>query len=403
MIKLIRKLIPQSAINKFKHLPTAILANLIYGFPSRKIKVIGVTGTDGKTTTVNMIYQILKAAGKRVSMVSTVNAVIGSKKLDTGFHVTSPDPLMVQKLIRQSVRYKDEYIVLEVTSHALDQYRFWGVNFMAAVITNITHEHLDYHKRWENYFYTKAKLIKDAKIAVINRDETHYLKLASLANGDVYSFGLSREADFNPTKFPIRLNIFGEFNLLNALAAATLTINLNIDGEIVRNSLAKFKLPIGRMDEIKNERGFKIYIDFAHTPNGLSQALKALNKQKKGRIIAIIGAEGYRDEQKRPMMGEIATKLSDIVIITSVDPRGLIEQINNQIMQGVKRVGGILGENIFIENNRLKAIDLALNQLAKKGDTIAIFGKGHEKTMNLDGKGEVGWSDYLAVEKSLNG
>ena len=141
--------------NIFYHLPKAILANILYGFPTRKLKVIGVTGTDGKTTTVNMIYQILKNAGKKVSMVSTINAVIAGKVYDTGFHVTSPDPFNVQKFAASAVKNDDAYLILEVTSHALDQFRFWGIKFDIGVITNITHEHLDYHKTWKNYFLLK--------------------------------------------------------------------------------------------------------------------------------------------------------------------------------------------------------------------------------------------------------
>ena len=165
---MIRKLIPQEVINLLWHLPKAIYANIKYGFSSNNLTIIGVTGTDGKTTTVNMIYRILKDNGKKVSMVSTINAVIGEKNYDTGFHVTSPDPLLVQDFISQAVKAGSEYMILEVTSHAIDQFRFWGIRFNIGVITNVTHEHLDYHRTFENYLNTKLDILKKSDLSVVN-------------------------------------------------------------------------------------------------------------------------------------------------------------------------------------------------------------------------------------------
>src|SRR3990167_1156363 len=193
---MIKKFIPRSVINYGKHLPKAILANIKYGFPGKKLKVIGVTGTDGKTTTVNMIYQILKDAGKKVSMISTINAVIGGYEYDTGFHVTSPEPAMIQKFLSQSVKNGDEFMVLEVTSHALDQFRVWGIPFEIGVITNITHEHLDYHKTFADYFRAKLKLVQNAKVAVVNQK----IKESWEDKGSkVITFGLDN-GDFNQKK-----------------------------------------------------------------------------------------------------------------------------------------------------------------------------------------------------------
>lgn len=403
MKNLIRPFLAQWVINSFWHLPLAIFANLIYGFPSRKLTVIGVTGTDGKTTTVNMIYQILKDASKKVSMVSTINAVIGTKVYDTGFHVTSPHPFDVQRYLKRALDSGSEYMIMEVTSHGLDQHRFWEIKFDIGVITNITHEHLDYHQTWDDYFKTKTKLIKDVKVAILNRGEKHFGKLTSLTPGKVVSFGLSKSADFNPTKFPLELKMVGEFNLLNGLAATAVAVNLGINSSIIKQTLSKFAILAGRMQQVENDRGLKIFIDFAHTPNGLREALKTLHSHmSSGKLISLIGCEGFRDVGKRAMMGEIATRLSDMVIITAVDPRGLIETINQQIIEGAKKASGILEKNVFVENDRVKAIDLAINKLAQKGDTIAIFGKGHETSMNLDGKNEIPWSDREAVRKALS-
>lgn len=350
---------PQWVVNYFWHLPKAVLANVVYGFPAGGLKVVGVTGTDGKTTTVHMIFEILKAAGKKASLISTISS--------PGLHVTSPDPFVVQKLIRKAVAEGSEYMVLEVTSHALDQFRFWGIKFEAGLITNITHEHLDYHKSFRNYYQTKLKLLKMAKIPV------QYKKLK------------------------LKLKIPGDYNIENASAAIAVTTALGIDQERARKVVENFIGLIGRMEEVKNNLGIKIIIDFAHTPNGLEQTLKTLRSHiGSGKLIAVFGSAGKRDKGKRPLMGKIARKLADYVVVTAEDPRGELETISKQITQGAK-----LGVNLFVINDRQEAIDFAINKLAKKDDIVGIFGKGHERSMNLDGKHEIPWSDQEAVKKAL--
>lgn len=398
--KLIRILAPQWLVNLVEHLPIAAAANVAYGFPSRKIKVIGVTGTDGKTTTVNMIYQILKAAGKKVSMVSTINAVLGNETLDIGFHVTSPHPFTVQEFIKKAVALGSEYIILEVTSHSLDQHRFLGVRFDIGVVTNITHEHLDYHKTWLNYFNAKAKLIKNVRLAVLNRDEKHFEDLVNETGGKVVTFGLSK-ADFTPKKFSFSLLIPGQFNILNGLAAAAVCTDLGIEEKIIKKALAKFKSIPGRMEEIKNSKGIKVIVDFAHTPNGIRSALQSLRQESKGKVIAVFGSAGERDVDKRGQMGEIVARLADAAVVTAEDPRGELEKINEQILKGAKKGGGKLEKNLFVIDNRQQAINFAINSLAKRGDVVGIFGKGHERSINLDGKKELPWSDQAAVKKAL--
>lgn len=391
MKSLVRTIFPKWVINCFWHLPKAFFANVLYGFPAKNLTVIGVTGTDGKTTTTNMIYQILKAAGKKVSMVSTINAVIGGKSYDTGFHVTSPDPFLVQKFAADALNYGDEYLILEVTSHAIDQYRFWGIRFDIGVITNITHEHLDYHKTFENYFKTKLKLLKNVKHAIVNED----LKVPGI------TFSLDK-GDFNQKEVKLKLKIPGNYNIENALATLAVAYVLKIPSKIARKATEEFNGVTGRMEEVKNHKGIKIVIDFAHTPNGLKQALKTLRSLRgSGKLIAVIGAEGFRDVGKRAMMGEIAAKLSDCVVITAVDPRGQIKTINRQIAEGAKKAEAKENINLFIVEDRGEAIKFAVKDLAKKGDTVGIFGKGNEKSMNLDGKHEVPWSDRESVERIL--
>lgn len=384
------------------HIFTAFAASTRYGSPSKKLIVIGVTGTDGKTTTVNMIYEILKKSGKKVSMISTVRAVIAGKEYDTGFHVSSPDPKVVQKFARLAADNGDEFLVLEVTSHALDQHRFWGIKFDIGVITNVTHDHLEYHGSWENYFLTKTKLIKNARVAIINRDEAHFERLSKLTRGKVVSFGFSKDADFNLKKFPLKINIPGEFNILNALAALAACANEGIRNSDIVKILSTFSSVSGRMEEVKNNRGFNIIVDFASTPNSLGQALKTLKRDLRGRLIAVFGSAGKRDIQKRFLMAEISVKLADITVITAEDPRGYWEVIKKQMTKAAEKAGGILNSNLFIVDKRDEAIDFAINKLAKKGDTIGFFGKGHEKSINYDGKHEEAWDEFKAISKSLN-
>lgn len=397
MKSLVRKLLSQQVINNFYHLPKAILANFVYGFPTSGMTVIGITGTDGKTTTTNMIYHILKAAGKKVSMVSTINAVIAGKAYDTGFHVTSPDPLMVQKFARQAKDHRDQYLVLEVTSHALDQYRFWGVKFTVGVITNITHEHLDYHKTWQNYLQTKLKLLKGVKFAIINYD---LLNFVMRSHTKLSTFGLDK-GDFNHKKFSLKLKIPGSYNVENALAAMAVTICLGVDRDVAKKAIEQFRSLSGRLEEIKNSRRIRVIVDFAHTPNALEQTLKTLRKQTKGKLISVFGSAGQRDVAKRALMGEVSGKLADYTVITAEDPRGELEQINRQIISGAKKAGGKLDQNLFVIDDRGVAIDFAINKLAKRGDIVGIFGKGHEKSLNLDGIHEIHWSDQEAARKAL--
>jgi UDP-N-acetylmuramoyl-L-alanyl-D-glutamate--2,6-diaminopimelate ligase len=405
---MLRKYIPNITVNIGKHLPMAVLANIKYGFPGRKINVIGVTGTDGKTTTVNMIYNILKSAGKRVSMVSTINANVAGRQYDTGFHVTSPKSSMIQKFLADSVKKGDEFFILEVTSHALDQFRTWGIPIEIGVITNITHEHLDYHKTFENYLSAKSKLISKSKLAVLNRDDENFNRLQKVSTR-VVSFGLHNNSDLNPKNFPLKLKIPGEYNVLNALAAAAVARAVGIEDRLIKKSLESFNSLSGRMEEVPNKLGLKVVVDFAHTPNSLENALKTLRTETerssrasrtKGRLISVFGCASQRDIQKRPIMGQISAKLADITILTDEDPRHEPSlEIINQIASGAKAIGAKINESLYIQPDRQKAIDLAIS-LAKKGDAIGVFGKGHERSMNYKGK-ELPWSDFAAVQKAL--
>lgn len=372
------------------------MANVIYGFPARKLTVIGVTGTDGKTTTVNMIYQILKAAGLKVSMISTINAVVGGEVLDTGFHVTSPDAFTVQKLLKKALDAGGEYAILEVTSHGLDQYRFWGVKFKVGVVTNITHDHLDYHRTLDGYIKAKLRLLRGVPFAVINHNLAGEVRSQYL--GKLITFGF--KGDFTQDKYKLKLKIPGEYNIENALAALAVAKILGIDTKVSRKTLEDFEGLEGRMQEVKNDKGVRIFIDFAHTPNGLDKSLKTLRKLTRGKVISIFGAASQRDTKKRPMMGEISARGADTTILTDEDPR--FEDSNkiiDEIAVGALKVGAEEGINLFRQPDRTKAIRFGLEK-AGRGDVVGIFGKGHEKSINYRGV-EKPWSELEAVRKAL--
>ena len=390
-------------VKNIYHLLRAFTACIYFGFPSKKLTVIGVTGTDGKTTTSHMIYEILKSANKKVSLISSIHAQIGEKTYDTGFHVTTPDPVALQKFLRKVVNSDSECLVLEVTSHGLDQNRIFGVDFDFAVLTNITHEHLDYHKSFENYILAKARLFKGVKVSILNLDDPTFSKIKKLANGKIITYSIGKKADFAPKNFPLKLKIPGEYNLSNALCAAALATQVGISKKIITKALNNFQGVKGRMEEVDMGQDYQVKVDFAHTPNGLKQALKTLKSRIKGqgsRVIAVFGAAGERDKLKRPKMGKIAAIYADICVLTAEDPRSeRVEDICWQIARGLVRSGKKEGSDFYQIYDRQKAIEFAV-KLAKPGDIVVCFGKSHEKSMCF-GKKEYPWDEFKSVERAI--
>lgn len=400
-------------IKNIYHLARALLACLFYGFPSKKLTVIGVTGTDGKTTTCHMIYEILKSAGIKASLISSVHAAIGDKAYDTGFHVTTPDPVAVQSFLKKIVNSGSEYLVCEVTSHGLDQNRVFGITFEVGVLTNITHEHLDYHKTHDNYLTAKAKLFKNVNFSVLNADDESFAQIKRLASGKIIAYSLKKSTDFNLKNFPLKLTVTGEYNLSNALAAAAAASVLGVDKKIITETLFRFRGVVGRMEPVDLGQDFKVIVDFAHTPNALAQALKSLKskikntkayfrkgEKQKSKIIAVFGAAGLRDQTKRPLMGQVAAKYADVSVLTAEDPRTeKVEDICRQIASGLNKEGKKEGRDYYYVYDRAKAIQFAIN-LAQRSDIVATFGKSHEKSMCY-GKREYPWDEFAAVKKAL--
>lgn len=390
-------------IKNIYHLGMAILANLFYGFPSRKLIVIGVTGTDGKTTTTSLIYHILNKSKHKTSMVSSVGAIIGGKAHDVGFHVTTPSSFALQKFLKQAVDVTKEkergYMVLETTSHALDQYRVFGIRFKVGVLTNVTHEHLDYHKTYPNYVKAKSKLLQNSKIAVVNRDDESYKLISNFRFliSQLVTYGMNEDADINPKKFPFKTKLIGEFNKYNILAAISACKMIGISDEDIKKGVASFDPPIGR-EEIVFNNDFSVMIDFAHTPNAFDKILSSIRNDIKGKIIHVFGSAGLRDQTKRPLMGKISSQYADLIILTAEDPRSEnVEKIMSEIESGISK--HTLGKNLFKIADRKQAIKRAI-EIAKKGDLVIITGKSHEKSMNY-GKGEEPWSEHEAVKAAL--
>lgn len=361
------------------------------------MKVIGITGTDGKTTTSHLIYHILKSEGLKVALISTVAAKIGDKEYDTGFHVTTPDSFQIQKYLSLAKKAKCDYVVLEVTSHALHQNRVFGIHFDVGVMTNVSHEHMDYHKSYEKYVETKYRLLALSDTVVVNKDDRSYNYLLAFKGQwskqlwKTYGF---KNADVTLQTAPFVKELQGEYNWSNALAATAVGELLGVSVNEVEKAVKTFTLPKGRFDKVYDKE-FSIYIDFAHTPNSLEQVLKTLKGITKGRLIHIFGSAGMRDASKRPLMGKASSMYSDVIILTAEDPRSeSIETICEEIKSGVSR-----RDAVVIIPDRQDAITAGV-EMAKKGDVIIITGKGHERSMNL-GDGEVPWSDYEGVKTAL--
>lgn len=412
---------PYSMFRFVKNLTHKFLAwccALIFRFPGRSMTVIGVTGTDGKTTTTHCIYHILKSCGKNVSMVSSVEAIISGKRHDTGFHVTTPGSWSLQRFMRRAKSAGSDYFVVEVTSHALDQGRVVGASVDIAVVTNMSHEHLDYHGSLENYWGAKARLIKHAAVSILNLDDPNVEFLRKRAKRKIVTFSLEKDADITEKTISLHPKILGTFNRSNCLAASAVGLQLGIDTGCIQQAIATFEGIAGRMEEIKTKKPFRIIIDFAHKPNALRNALSAARNFTEKKTIVVFGCAGLRDHLKRPMMGEIAAELADHIVLTAEDPRtedvrDIIDQIaagclkknvseaKKSDKQFIDRIGSKTGQKYFWRiPDRQEAINFAIRRLASPGDVVMLLGKGHEQSMCW-GKTEYPWDEKLAVRKAL--
>lgn len=367
----------------------AIAASNFYNNPSKKMKIIGITGTNGKTTSAFMLKGILEAKGYKVGLIGTIANYIGNKEIHT--EKTTPESLELQKLFKDMVDSDIDYCVMEVSSHSLDLDRVYGIEFSQGIFTNLTQDHLDFHKTFENYFNAKSKLFKICKHSVVNVDDSYGVKLLEKINSRVTTYSIEKESDLkgtdinlestgiifnlkgNEKTYKVQLPIPGRYNVYNALGCIGAALDEGIDMDTIVEGLSKVTVP-GRCENLTlgMNLGFQVIRDYSHTPDSLKNILENLRELTKGKLICIFGCGGDRDRTKRPIMGEIGTELSDIAIITSDNPRS---EDPYMILEDIK--AGVEKSNYKLIENRREAIKTAL-LLGEKDDIIVIAGKGHE-------------------------
>lgn len=423
--KVVKKIIPKrvfKTVEPYGHLAETIVQQTKNKFPAKNLQIIGVTGTNGKTTTAFMIHKMLTEAGYKCGLMTTVAYGVGNNLSEQIAHMTTVSPGLLLARVKKMKKEGIDYLILETTSHALAQYRVWGIKFSIAVMTNLTHEHLDYHGSFENYRNAKVKLFKMAnknkrglRLGIVNADDPnakYFLKPIKnnlsygINSGDLKATsvklkptGSSFTASIKNETYNINCHIPGSFNVYNALAAVGVGRALGLSRQQIEQGIAALKSVEGRMTKIDEGQNFSVIIDFAHTPDSFEKLFADLRPVVKGKLITVFGSAGRRDEAKRPIQGEIAGRYSDEVVLTEEDDRDIDgQQILAEISQGAEKAGKILNKDLFLVHDRKKAIEYALKR-AGKGDTVLLLGKGHEKTIER-ADGEHPW-DEIELTKNL--
>jgi len=426
----LRKILPPSMI-LFSHKVRGIAAAVFYGFPGKKLKIIGVTGTKGKTTTCNMIAKILDAANYKVGLASTINFKIGKKEWVNESKMTTLSPFQLQKFLSDCLKAGCHWVVLETSSHAIAQYRNYGVDYKIAVLTNITHDHLDYHKTFDEYRDTKARIFSTGdSINIINNDDKSISHFERLLAKNILTYGaqnpdsgqanrpdiLAKKIILEPngsmftvvtptSQIAINLRLPGKFNIYNALAALSVAHSLKIHLDVAKQALESIDNIPGRMEKIELGQSFTVLVDYAHTPDSLEKVYQTLEMAKRARIISVLGATGDRDRSKRPIMGALAGKYADVVIVTNEDPYTEdAQKIIDEVASGVPRGADpkhpkVLNENYFIIFDRKDAIAQAI-RMAYKDDIVLITGKGAEEVMVV-GHEKIPFSDRKIAKELL--
>ncbi len=415
-----------SPLRVFYHKARSIIASLIYFFPAKGMIVIGVTGTDGKTTTCNMIHAVLTRAGHTVGLISTVMLAIGEKKWINETKMTSMDPFLMNKYLSTMKKAGCDYVVLEVSSHALFYQRIWGVDIDVAAITHITSDHLDLHKTVSNYKNTKKRLfellyhterkIQVPKVAILNRDDTYFEEFEEIGADKRFSYGIKNNAQVfakdihaasNALTFTVELAdesakfhlpVAGKFNVYNALAAIAVGLSQHVTLEQCRATFETFTPVPGRMEQIKENQPFGVIVDYAHTLDALDQVLSSLRPTVKGKLYHIFGATGDRDKTKRPHMGNLSDRYADTIILTDDDPYTENRYaIIHEVREGIKN--HTENKDLWIVADREQAIRMAIF-LAEKDDLVLITGKGAEQVL-VTNQGKIPWDDREIVKKYL--
>lgn len=410
--KLVKRLVPLGLFQKIEplgHLAEAVLWNIIYGFPGRGMKVIGVTGTNGKTTTSFLIHHMLVEAGYNAGLMTTVAYGVGNNIQPQMHHMTSVGSRELMIRLKKMKAQGMDWLVLETTSHALAQHRVWGVPYSIAVVTNLTHEHLDYHKTFERYVDAKRSLFRitqrnarGRRLGIANADdsiaaefaaETENSMLYGLQKGDVRAEdvelradGLSYKAVTPDMTYHIDAHLPGSFNVYNTLAAVGVGEALGLTKEQIEQGIASLEGVEGRMTAIDEGQNFSVVVDYAHTPDSFEKLFKDLRPVVKGKLIVLFGSAGRRDEEKRAVQGEIAGRYADEVIVTEEDDRDMDgEEILEQIAGGAEKAGKKRDKDLFLVHDRTEAINFAVRRAKSAADTVLLLGKGHEKTIERPG------------------
>lgn len=435
MRKLLSKLVSQERKNEI-HKLEAKLAVLKNGNPGKRIKVIGVTGTKGKTSVCNMIASILDAAGIKNAMETTINTKMGDKLIPhktKAKWVSTPPSSVLQAFLRKAVDEKCEYAIIETTSQAIDQNRIYGIKFDLLIYTNLSHDHLEYHKTKENYLNAKLKIFKDNPSAkfVINMDDTYWNKFYSLPAGEKFLYSIKKQVDHGAVarkilpgaanisftaahdngQVTIDLNIPGIFNVQNALAAFCAGLALEIDPLKIKKGLENIDLISGRMETIRvvPNQDFTVIVDYAHNPDSLKNVYETVREGMKnadGRLISVLGATGHRDKTKRPIMGALAGHYADLIVFTNEDPydedpMSIIDQVADSVHSGAKKKHQWrLNRNYWKVLDREQAIKKAIRE-ARKDDVVLITGKGAEEVMAVGLEKFIPFSDRKIAKAAL--
>lgn len=438
ILNILRKFIPKKLFRMLQpayHFALALTGNLFYRFPGRKLRIIGVTGTNGKSTTVELINSILKEAGFKTGMISTVAIEIAGDRKDNLTNRTTLGRWQNPRLLRKMIKKGCDYAILEVASEGIAWFRVWGIPFDVAVFTNLSPEHLNFHKTMASYRNTKGKLFLNLslskkkklrnkqsqkkevikKISVVNADDRESPYFGAFPADGHYFYGIKkgdiRAKNINSRKelefdilyegksYHVKSPLFASFNVYNILAAWAVGISQNVTPDIIEKGIAKVKKVAGRMDHMAQKNGVNYFLDYAVTPDAFELLFSELRKLTKGRLISVFGATGDRDRQKRPRLGEVAAKMCDLVIITDEEPYNEDPQkIIDEVASGAERIAK---DKVIKISDRLLAIKKAI-RLAKSGDTVVITGMGHQKYRNIGGTKKIPW-DEAAILKRLLG
>ncbi len=425
--KFVKLFIPKQffkRIEPYGHLLEAFFFNLINGFPARKLKVIGVTGTNGKTTTTFLIHSMPHEAGFKVGLNTTVAYGSGLDIKSQMHHMTSvPVPEFMRRL-KEFNRAGIEYLVLETTSQAMAQNRVWGVKYYLSVMTNLTHEHLDYHGSFENYRSAKVKMfqwtnknINGLRAGIVNADDenakyfseavshplTYGVKKGDIRakNIELSSMGVSYEAALKGVSYNIKCKLSGTFNVYNSLAAVGCGVLLGLNKNQIEQGIAALESVEGRMTTINEGQKYSVIVDYAHTPDSFEKLLSELRPVVKGKLIVMFGSAGRRDEAKRAIQGKIAGKYADQVVLTEEDDRDIDgNEILNQIAEGCESQGKIRDKDLYLILDRTKAINYTLRLARSSDDMVLLLGKGHEKTIER-ADGEHPWNEIEVAHNEL--